>query len=86
MMQQNDDYSHDKNYNNAITFSDLICSSIEKTENSITFKDEVRWHINCMSYERVLKLVQGLYKLDCITIEDAEFEILRVEAVNVENI
>lgn len=63
-----------------ISFSSFLCNTYNRIGDKLLFKEDVSWLIYCSSYNKMLKLVQGLYNLGKITIGEAEFEIISVEA------
>jgi CRISPR/Cas system endoribonuclease Cas6 (RAMP superfamily) len=77
-------YGKKQNYSleTDLKFSNLTCSSSEKNGNYITSNGEVNWIISSHSYNLILQLVQGLYKEESITINNAEFEVKSIEVHN----
>ena len=63
-----------------ISFSSFLCNTYNRIGDKLLFKEDVSWLIYCSSYNKLLKLVQGLYKLGKITIGEAIFEIVSIEA------
>ncbi|OPJ64189.1 hypothetical protein [Clostridium oryzae] len=62
-----------------LVFSELKNNDSNSDESIINFNDEVSWNIAGESYDEIMKLVQGLYRIPSFNISGVEFIIKSIE-------
>jgi CRISPR/Cas system endoribonuclease Cas6 (RAMP superfamily) len=68
-----------------LSFTQFFCTDYEIKDTKIIFKDVINWYITSPVYELILHVVQELHNAGSIQIAKEEFEIISIEATELED-